>query len=169
MPALIALLLLLALWLFWQARRRRKQAGIPGGRIIASDTRAWGRPDRPLYDAALGLTGRPDYLVQQGDVVIPVEVKSRRIRGAPYDSHIFQLAAYCLLVERSTGRRPPYGILHYPNATFAVDYTPELEQALLDLLADMRRDETRREVARSHARPARCAACGYRQRCDQRL
>ncbi len=169
MPALALLLLLLALWLFWQAGRRRRQAGLPGGRIIASDTRRWGPTDKPLYDGTLGLTGRPDYLIQEGNTIIPVEVKSSRVRGAPYDSHIFQLAAYCLLVERTLGRRPPYGILHYPNATYAVDYTPELEQALLDLLADIRRDERRKDVPRSHEQPARCARCGFRKVCDQKL
>jgi len=34
-------LLLVALFILWQAARRRMQAGLPGGRVIYSDTRAW--------------------------------------------------------------------------------------------------------------------------------
>ncbi|MCF6277605.1 MAG: hypothetical protein L3J16_02505 [Anaerolineales bacterium] len=44
------ILLALALLLFWQASRQRKQAGLPGGRVIYTDTRAWGEVDMPLYD-----------------------------------------------------------------------------------------------------------------------
>ena len=105
-------LLILALILLWQSTRRQAQAGLPGGRMIYADTRAWGRVEKPLFAASLGLTGKPDYLVQSEGAIIPIEVKSGRPPAAPYDSHIFQLAAYCLLVEQTYGKRPPYGILH---------------------------------------------------------
>ncbi|PIU90802.1 MAG: CRISPR-associated protein Cas4, partial [Anaerolineae bacterium CG06_land_8_20_14_3_00_57_67] len=143
-------LLLFALVLFWLASRQRREAGLPGGRVIYTDTRAWGAVEKPLYDHLLELTGKPDYLVEQNGKIIPVEVKSGRTPEAPYDSHIFQLAAYCLLVEKTFGKRPPYGIIHYPSRDFAVDYTPQLESSLLDVLADMRRDEHRANVERSH-------------------
>ncbi len=166
---LILFLLLLALILFWQSARQRRQAGLPGGRVIYSDTRGWGAVERPLYDHGLGLAGKPDYLVQQGEVIIPVEVKARRAPPAPYDAHIFQLASYCLLVEKNYHVRPPYGILHYNDRDFAIDYTPELEFALMDLLADMRRDELKDGVNRSHEQAGRCARCGFRNLCDQSL
>lgn len=169
MLLLAAVLITIALVLLWQSRRHQKSTGIPAGRIIYTDTRGWGRVEEPLYDPGLGLTGRPDYLVQQKDQLIPVEVKSSRISAAPYDAHIFQLAAYCLLVERVLGKRPPYGILNYPNRTFAIDFTPQLEAALLDLLEEMRLQDRRKEVHRSHDTPARCLACGYRSLCDQAL
>jgi CRISPR-associated exonuclease Cas4 len=162
-------LFILAILLFWLSSRQRKQAGLPGGRVIYTDTRAWNEVEKPLYDPQLGLTGKPDYLVEQGGQIIPVEVKSGRAPSAPYDSHIFQLAAYCLLVHRTTGRRPPYGILHYPGRDFAVDYSPELESQLLEILAEMRRDEMRTQVMRSHESAARCSRCGFRVACDQRL
>jgi CRISPR-associated exonuclease Cas4 len=163
------LLFLLALVILWYSTRQRQQAGLPGGRIIYTDTRGWGKLERPLYDQALGLTGKPDYLVQQKGQIIPVEVKTGRAPDAPYDSHIYQLAAYCLLVEKTYGKRPPYGIVHYSDRDFAVDFTPELEASLLDLLAEMRRDEARKDVDRSHEQAARCARCGFRRICDRRL
>ena len=165
----ILLLFFLALIFFWQSGRQRKEAGLPGGRVIYTDTRGWGKLERPLYNDLLGLTGKPDYLIQEKGQIIPVEVKSGRAPESPYDSHIYQLAAYCLLVEKSYGKRPPYGIIHYENRDFAVDYTPELESSLLDLLAEMRRDELKREVERSHEQAARCARCGFKKACDQSL
>jgi CRISPR-associated exonuclease Cas4 len=163
------LLLLLAIFLLWQSNRQRRRAGLPGGRVVYTDTRAWGAVDKPLYDHALGLTGKPDYLVERDGEIIPVEVKTGRTPEAPYDSHIYQVAAYCLLVEKTYGRRPAYGIIHYPHRDFAVDYSPALESALLEQLAEMRRDDTRRDVPRSHEDPARCRSCGFRKVCDQRL
>lgn len=169
MIAFAVVLFFIALVLLWQAQQRQKKIGLPAGRVIYADTRKWGPLEGPLYDPDLGLTGRPDYLVQEKDRVIPVEVKSSRVTAAPYDAHIFQLATYCLLVQRNFGTRPDYGILHYPNRTFAVDYTPELETALLDLLEELRTQDRRRELQRSHESNARCSRCGYRTVCDQRL
>ena len=162
-------ILLIALILFWQSGKQRREAGLPGGRVIYTDTDGWGKVERPLYSRSLNLTGKPDYLVRQGQTIIPVEVKSGRAPQSPYDSHIFQLASYCLLVEKTYGKRPPYGIIHYEDRDFAIDYTPELESALTDLLVEIQRDEVRSQVDRSHEQAARCVRCGFRQICDQSL
>lgn len=162
-------LFILAVVFLLQGNRQRRKAGLPGGRVIYTDTRAWGEVEKPLFYAELGLTGKPDYLVEHDGKVIPVEVKSGRTPEAPYDSHIFQVAAYCLLVEKTYGKRPPYGIIHYPHRDFAVDYTTQLESALLDQLAEMKRDEMRSNVPRSHSDTARCRRCGFRKACDQSL
>jgi CRISPR-associated exonuclease Cas4 len=162
-------LLIFALFFFRKSATQRKEAGLPGGRIIYTDTRGWGKVEKPLFYPAMDLTGKPDYLVEQNGKIIPVEVKSGRAPEAPYDSHIYQLAAYCLLVEKTYHTRPPYGIIHYENRDFSVDYTHDLENALIDLLVEMKRDEHKRNVPRSHEQPARCAKCGYRNVCDERL
>lgn len=162
-------LLCLAFLFFWQSNRQRRAAGLPGGRIIYTDTRGWNKVEAPLFYAPLELTGKPDYLIEKNGLIIPVEVKSGRAPEAPYDSHIYQLASYCLLVEKTYHKRPPYGIIHYEGRDFAVDYTPELEASLLDLLAEMQRDERKKEVPRSHDQASRCKRCGYRNVCDQSL
>jgi CRISPR-associated exonuclease Cas4 len=163
------LLAFLAIVLLWLSRKQQLASGLPGGQVIYSDTKSWGAVKEPFYDPALGLTGKPDYLVEQGTQIIPVEVKSSSAQHGPFDSHIFQLAAYCLLVERLFRKRPPYGILHYPNRTFRIDYTSELESAIQDLLADMRAKENNREIHRSHELPGRCQHCGYRTMCGEKL
>jgi CRISPR-associated exonuclease Cas4 len=161
--------LLIAFILFFISGRQRRASGLPSGRVIYTDTRAWGIVEKPLFDKDLGLTGKPDYLIEHDSKIIPVEVKTGRTPESPYDSHIFQVAVYCLLVQKTYGKRPSYGIIHYPARDFAVDYTPDLENSLLDLLAEMRINEHRSEVARSHEDAQRCPRCGFRQVCDQRL
>lgn len=162
-------LLIFAIFFFRKSAIQRKEIGLPGGRIIYTDTNGWGKVEKPLFYTAMELTGKPDYLVRQNGKIIPVEVKSGKAPDAPYDSHIYQLAAYCLLVEKTYNTRPPYGIIHYENRDFAIDYTRELEEALVDLLVEMKRDEYKRDVPRSHEQVGRCAKCGFRKKCDQSL
>jgi CRISPR-associated exonuclease Cas4 len=169
MPILALLFFIFAIYLLFQSGKQRREAGLPGGRVIYTDTRAWGAVEKPLYDHEFDLTGKPDYLIQQGEVIIPVEVKSGKAPESPYDSHIFQVAAYCLLVHRTYRVRPPYGIIHYNDRDFAVDYTLELEKELIDILTEMRRDEVRTEVNRSHEQRGRCAKCGFREMCSQKI
>jgi CRISPR-associated exonuclease Cas4 len=166
---LTVLFLVLAVILLRQSARRQKESGLPVGRVIYTDTDKWAPPEKPLFDPLLQLTGRPDYLVEQRGVIIPVEVKSGHSPALPYPGHVFQLAAYCLLVERTYGKRPPYGLLRYANHTLQIEYTQELEADLLDMLAEMRAKERGGELNRSHNDLARCNRCGYRSICDQRL
>lgn len=169
MVALVLLLFLVGLALLWLARRLRARSGLPAGRVVAADVGPWQRLDRPLFSRRYGLTGRPDYIVADGADLIPVEVKSARAPARPYASHILQLAAYCLLVAETSGRRPPYGILRYADRTFQIPYTRELEEQLLDILEEMRGDLAAGDAPRRHRDPRRCAACGYRDVCEEAL
>jgi len=91
MPWIILLCLLTAIYLLWQSTRQRKAAGLPSGSVVYTDTSQWMPVERPLYAPELGLTGKPDYLVQHGEQLIPVEVKSsRNPQQAPYQAHIYQ-------------------------------------------------------------------------------
>jgi len=166
---LAALMFVIALAALWLSGRQRKSSGLPAGRIISSDTSRWGKVEKPLYDPISGLTGKPDYLIEENGVFIPVEVKSSRAPNLPHDSHIYQVAAYCLLVERTYTKRPPYGLLRYRDKTFSIDFTRVLQHELEDMLEAMRNQEKRGEAERSHQEPARCARCGYRSICNQRL
>jgi CRISPR-associated exonuclease Cas4 len=159
----------LGLWLLRRSASARRGTGLPVGRVTYVDTGAWDRCDRPLFSDRYRLTGRPDYLVQGRRGVVPVEVKSGTAPEQPYESHVLQLAAYCLLVEEQEGRAPAYGLLKYDDQAFEIDYTPELRAELLATLDDIRHDLAAREGDRSHDDPARCRGCGYRAQCEQRL
>jgi CRISPR-associated exonuclease Cas4 len=170
MQLLIAFFLaILAAGFFILAGRARKKAGVPAGRVIYVDASQWGRVEKPLYDPDLRLTGRPDYLVKQGKKIIPIELKSRRAPQMPYDSHIFQLGAYCLLVASEYGNRPSYGILHYNDKSFSIDFTRDFEKTLKATILEMQQHEDKSPLDRSHQDARRCMHCGYQSICDQSL
>ena len=166
----VAIILLLAAFvLLWFSRRQEKSIGLPQGKIIYSDTRSWGSLSEPLYDPGLGLTGKPDYLVSQGGQFVPVEVKSARAPHGPFDAHIYQLAAYCLLVERTYHKRPSFGILHYADRTYQIDFTRQIESATRNLLAELHEGGPDQQRHRSHESSSRCKHCSYRSVCPESL
>lgn len=168
--ALGVALALIGLALLVRTNRLWRQSGLPRGEVLYTDTGAWFAQEAPLYSARLQLTGRPDYLVEEPDGgIVPVEVKSGAAPPYPHQSHILQLAAYCLLVGETYGQRPARGILNYADRAFSIPFTPELEEAVLDVLAEMHEDLYAEEVDRDHGDWQRCAACGHRAHCAQSL
>lgn len=182
--AALAFLLLVALFARAAARSAERSSGLPAGRLVYSDTGfAVGRvapaekgpegvrQERPLVSRRYGLTGRPDYLVRSAEGIVPVEVKSTRspATGRPYDSHVMQLAAYCLLAEDALGASVPYGVIRYADGEVSVDYTPELREDLLALLEEMREARAAEDVHRSHDDPRRCKGCSVREHCVESL
>lgn len=177
-------LLLVALGAWLAARRGARRADLPEGRIIYSDTGApvgrvapvslnerGERQEKPLLSHHYGLVGRPDYLVQTEEGIVPVEAKSTTCpaSGVPYESHLMQLACYCLLVEDTMRASVPFGVIRYRDRQLRVDYTDELRESLLELLAEMREARQASDVHRSHEEAARCAACSYREICVESL
>jgi len=164
----VLFLLTIGAWLW--SRDRREKSGVPQGEIIYADTGTWFPNARPLHAPAYKLTGKPDYLVEQADgSIVPVEIKSGRAPEEPHEGHVLQLAAYCLLVAENYHVRPAYGIIQYQDRAFAVDFSPDLEEDLLDLLAEMHESTFAPELDRDHNDWARCRRCGVRSFCDQRL
>jgi CRISPR-associated exonuclease Cas4 len=160
------LLVFLGLMLFvlgmWQRAR------LPHGRIIYIDARQLKHAPNTLYDPGLGLAGRPDYIIKGRRSSIPVELKSSAAPSQPYEGHILQLAAYCYLVESTSGHRPSHGVIRYRDASFRVDYNRALRHSLVKILAKMR-NIGKTAPRRSHQLHVRCQACGYRTHCDQAL
>ena len=167
---LALLLVVLALFAWLASRVGYRRSGLPHGDLIYQDTGRLQAETKTIYSPSLGLVGRPDYLVQDDDgSIVPVEIKSSEAPAEPYDGHVLQLAAYCLLVEEAYGVRPSHGILQYRNGAFTVDFTYDLEADLLDLLDVMREDMASGEVSRDHNDAARCASCGFIAYCDHSL
>ncbi|HQY90055.1 CRISPR-associated protein Cas4 [Caldilinea sp.] len=160
----------LALWLW--GRRQRRASGVPAGAVVYSDTGAEQAVAQPLISRRYGLIGKPDYLVEvteQGRrTLIPVEVKSGRAPASPRESHVLQLATYCLILEDLHGAAPAYGILRYADGAFTVPYTPELRRAVLAAAASIRAGRTAVDLPRSHQDQARCTHCGYQDACGAR-
>jgi CRISPR-associated exonuclease Cas4 len=163
----LALLLLAGLLLVWGLRLRRT-TGLPWAPVLAQDT--YGPTlEKPLFAKRIGLTGKPDYLLDIRGATVPVEVKPSRRAGRPYESDLMQLAAYCLLVEETSGIAPPYGLLRYAEQTFRLDYTPRVRDELLALIDEMRAELDEQDCARSHDDSQRCQGCGFLGLCDDAL
>ena len=163
------LLLGLALVLILAALRLRRSTGLPWKRIAWSDTGGWRRAEQPLLARRYGLVGKPDYLMDAGRNLIPVEVKPGRRAAEPYPSDLMQLAAYCLLVEETSGARPPYGLLRYAETTFKVRFDDRLRSDLLAVLDEMQTADAAGASHRSHQQPGRCRCCGFVRHCNQAL
>jgi CRISPR-associated exonuclease Cas4 len=160
-------LILLALIALIGALRLRAATGLPWAPVVYHDADAW-TPERPLVARRLGLVGKPDYLIQMRGRLIPVEVKPGRNAAHPYESDLMQLAAYCVLIEETTGVAPPYGLLRYAERTFRLSYTTRVREEVLTLLDEMR-NALDNDCDRSHDDPARCWGCGFLSQCDQAI
>jgi len=163
------LLIALGLALFWAGRRLRAATGLPAGEVIYSDTGMWEEVSEPLISRRYGLVGRPDYLVRTEErgrqVIVPVEVKSRRMPPQPLESHVLQLSAYCLLVEDHYKTRPPHGLIRYADGIVRIPFNPDLQRQVLSAAEAIRRARTAPDVRRQHNDAARCRRCPYRQAC----
>ncbi len=188
LTALLCLLVFAAWYAAAAARRESARSGLPKGSVIYSDTnkpvgrlapaemgREGVKQERPLRSEALGLVGRPDYLIETDAGVVPVEAKSAAAppNGRPRDSHVAQLAAYCLLVEDVLGASVPYGLVKYRDREVRVEYTDEMRGRALALIEEMKADmgasARGEEVHRSHEDPRRCAGCSVRDACTESL
>jgi CRISPR-associated exonuclease Cas4 len=160
----------LAIAMLARSARLRQESGLPEGKITQSDVGV-GERGKPLYSARYGLTGTPDYVVSTARGPVPVEVKPTRTDSEPRESHLLQLLAYCLLIEDTQGKKPPYGLLKYSTSTFKVDYNSKTRAHLLEVMEQIRTTATEEEwqVRRNHDMPGRCRACGYREVCDLSL
>jgi len=165
--AIFALAVVALLW----ASRLRRESGVPQGQISHSDTYGGlpGVPGKPLFSERYGLSGTPDYIVTTREGSVPVEVKPGRNETKPHESHLLQVLAYCLLLEESNGKPPPYGLLRYSTDTFRVDYNNETRAYLLQVLEEMREAARQPEVHRNHEVGGRCRACAYRDVCEEAL
>jgi CRISPR-associated exonuclease Cas4 len=151
------------------AARLRNRHGLPGGKVVYSDTGPDRRDAKPLYSSRYGLSGKPDYLVATSRGLVPVEVKPERTEPEPRESHVLQVLAYCLLLEETEGKSPPYGLLSYRDDTFKISYNKSTRANLIQMLDEMREVITGGEAHRSHDQPGRCRACLYREACDESL
>jgi CRISPR-associated exonuclease Cas4 len=127
-------------------------------------------PDRPgtaLRSERWRLAGRPDELRERPDGTwVPIEIKTRSTpRSGPPPSHQAQVAAYCLLVEETTGRSPPYGVIRYSDGgEFRVVWDARARAWLWSL----RQALDRPYAGAATPSPGKCVGCAWRDWCDRR-
>lgn len=170
MSATLLFILGLGVITIWYiAHRTRQQSGLPWATTLASDVNDALPNQQTLIAHEYGLMGKPDYVLQRREGLIPVEVKPTRRAKQPYESDMMQLAAYCLLVETCLGERPPYGLLRYANHTFRIDYDDQLRTDILAIIDSMHTARQQCDGDRNHNTRSRCRGCGFATQCDQSL
>jgi CRISPR-associated exonuclease Cas4 len=139
----------------------KRRHGIPKGLVLYSDLNV---PAEPLFSRRFLLSGKPDYIVQKGSQYLPVEVKTGR-QSHPQPSHVLQLAAYCQLLEDTSGMFVPEGILVYNNVPYTIPFDPKLRFELESVMKTMRTSLRNRVVQRNHQEPGRCRHCSMKRYC----
>ena len=156
---LAACLLGLGLLLVLAGRGLRRRAVLGAGQTVSLDRVT-------LTSKRLGLTGRPDRIVRQGDSVIPEEWKSA-LRFGPW--HRAQMGVYFLLIEDQLGRRPSHGFIVLGDGTRCrVENTEALRAQVLGIAEEIRTLRRNLKVPVTvRPKPAQCRPCGMRPHCTQ--
>ena len=118
------------------------------------------------------MPGRPDYLIKQGDMRIPVEVNTGRRPKAPFFSHVLQIGAYCLLSEETFVGKPSCGQIRYgfDSEPHEVKWDSKLKALVKEKLEEMNDIlKGNMEAHRNHKRVGKCNSCSRRKGCPERL
>ena len=146
----------------------REKAGLDEGtELLYSDD---DRSSDLLMDNESGLRGRPDQIVIIDGEFIPVEQKTGKVPKKPHQSHRLQLLAYISLVETSTTKSPPYGVLRYGNEDIHQVYWDEhAKQHLRESIIEVQRLMVEGGAQRNHEREGKCRSCSRRYACSESL
>lgn len=163
MSLLIALAAILALFLGLWLRRAgggmRRSVGLGAGRTVSLDRMV-------LRSVRLGLVGRPDRIIRDGDSLVVEEWKSSRVVRW---SHVAQLGVYFLLVEERFGVPASHGVVVCGDGSrHRVENTPDLRERVLAIAGQIR--AARRQLVEPlpvAPPPAQCRSCGQRPNCRQ--
>ncbi len=175
------LIVIAFIWTFfatWQLQRSlkaesqmvisREKAGLQeGAELVYSDD---DETTDLLIDEVSGLRGRPDQIVIIDGEFIPVEQKTGKIPKKPHQSHRLQLLAYVSLVETSTKKSPPYGLLRYGEQDLHQIFWDEHgKQHLRESIIEVQRLMSEGGAKRNHQREGKCRNCSRRYACSESL
>ena len=146
----------------------REKAGLDEGtELLYSDD---DKSSDLLIDNESGLRGRPDQIVIIDGEFIPVEQKTGKVPKKPHQSHRLQLLAYISLVETSTTKSPPYGVLRYGNEDIhQVYWDDHAKQHLRESIIEVQRLMVEGGAQRNHEREGKCRSCSRRYACSDSL
>lgn len=149
-----------------EVNRLKNKHKIQQGRIIYSDLN---KPAKPFFSKKYRISGKPDYIIQKKDKYIPVELKTGDY-NSPRKNHVFQLAAYCHLLEENYEAFVPYGILVYNNQTqYKIPFNPKIRFELENTVKKMRYLLKTNKITRNHNDLYRCKGCSMRKYCNNKI
>jgi len=123
-------------------KKMRRSIGFRGGKIIYIDKSQEVKEKGVIYGKLLksdkyGLSGKPDYIYQLGEELVPVELKSSEADDSPYYKDVMQLVAYFLIIEDVYQKRVKRGRIVYRNTMFEVYNRRHLRKELFNILKQM--------------------------------
>jgi CRISPR/Cas system-associated exonuclease Cas4 (RecB family) len=122
-------------------------------------------PPKEYVSLTQGLAGKPDALIEEDGLIIPVERKplARKLR----DRYVAQLLVYMRLVEEFEGKRPTHGylLMGEPCVRVRVDNKEAKQRWVSKMVADMRGILDGRD-AKPSPHPQKCAKCNVKHRCS---
>lgn len=115
------------------------------------------------------IAGKPDYVINDNNSFYPVEYKSG-VYDSIRDNHVFQLAAYCHLVEESFGVFVPFGVIVYSDEkSFRVPFDPKIRFEFEEVLKEMRYLLRTDKIFRNHDNKHKCLNCSFKEFCDFKI
>ena len=113
----------------------------------------------------------PQYLYRIIDgEFIPVEQKTGKVPKRPHASHRMQILAYLHLVEVSTKKPSPYGVLRYGKENLhQIEWDSSARKDLFSAISEVQRLMVEGGARRNHERPGKCENCSRRYACSESL
>lgn len=167
----LVVLLGLCAWLMGvfkrEAQRRHTDSGFSQSEVALAIDGGVLLPEREYVSTRQGLAGKPDALVREAGIVVPVERKplARKLR----DRYVAQLLVYMRLVEEFEGTRPTHGyLLLGPTCRrIKIPNTDAKQQWVASMVGEMRKVLSG-GLPRPAPHPKKCARCDVRQHCNAR-
>ena len=149
-----------------EVKKIKNKYNIQQGRITYSDLN---KPAKPFFSKKYRISGKPDYVIQRKEGYIPVELKTG-YHLVPQKNHVFQLAAYCHLLEENYGGFVPYGIIVYNNQKqYRISIDPKIRFELEATIKKMRYSLKNYEFFRNHNDIHRCLSCSMKKYCNNKI
>lgn len=149
------------------ARRRHRDAGFSLSEMAVAIEGSSILPSREYISTRQGLAGKPDALVKEGEVVLPIERKplAKKMR----DRYVAQLLVYMRLVEEFEGVTPPHGyLLLGPKCRRVKVVNAAAKQQWVERMIGEMRGVLDGAPAVPQPHPAKCAKCDVRHKCSAR-
>ena len=126
-------------------------------------------PSKAFFSKKYKISGKPDYIIEDNGRYIPVELKTG-VHDYPMKNHIFQLAAYCHLIEENYNMFVPHGILVYNNQkSYEIKYDPIIRFELESTIKQMRHCIRKERIIRNHNDVKRCINCSMKRYCKEKI
>lgn len=152
---------------FEKAKKIKQKNIIQEGKIIYSDL---SKPEKPLFSKKYRIIGKPDYIIKNKETYTPVEIKTGNHKILK-KNHIYQIAAYCQILEDYYNCYIPYGIIIYKDTSkqFKIPFDPKLRFELTKIISEIRKNMNKDIIQRNHYEIKKCIKCSLRKFCEKKL